>query len=834
LQLQQSDKRPPFTWPLTVPKTTQRLHEVEAFNAATRAMRRRQQGESLRLDVEATISATIARSGFPALKFCPISKVPEYLILIDRATLADHQARFFEDFAARLRNEDVFVESYFYDGDPRVCYRGDYRTGVLLEDLPRHGHRLLVYGNGTRLLEPASGELEEWAEWFADWDDRALLTPVAPVQWGLRERKLSELFLVLPATLEGLRETLSHFELRNRPDLRAWRQRSDENKLPVFDYDSSAEKTADKLQAYLNDDNLFQWICSCAAYPTLQWNLTLCLGEQVMPGGELWEKDILRLARLPWFQQGVMPEELRHCLLRRLAPENYRKVSARLVELLRDAEKNLPEKFDSSWAKESLNLQIEIQQWLANRTDEQASLLRRKFRELPPSLTARDYATLRDVDAEPLSPRTKSLLKRLPESWRNRLYPHGLPPLGLKPATLFSLATPLALLLAISVAMLKPAAQTIFIEQQPTEEYVAIASISVTPSPEVTPTPGVTPSPTPKASPSPSPVPGNAVTCFSPNAEIAIAERNVSPDAYVPLDGNVQGGQNYGDLSLKWESSPGKIKSGVSRAGKKINSLDITGIALGTTIYVNLRVTSSLGNCSATAQTSIRIVPPSTPTPTPLPTPTPILMPTLTGQDVSSARRTLESLGLKLQIDTPPVTNSQNKPDVVVQQDPNGGTALSPGQKVTLYVARQVAVTTCYTIKLERIEVNQDGEVGSPKWSFDIFAAGAKVITLPAEAYSDRKASGSSQSAPQKNPYDLSKVPPGTGCVPEGQLISISVVGTNVGENDPAQRTANGNQSEKLSTQPVTVYVRVKTRNPKDGDFNFTFTITPTRPPSAR
>src|SRR5262249_20363502 len=123
-----------------------------------------------------------------------------------------------------------------------------------------------------------------------------------------------------------------------------------------------------------------------------------------------------------------------------------------------------------------------------------------------------------------------------------------------------------------------------------------------------------------------------AVACFSPNAEISLAERNVLPDAYVPLSANVQGGRNYGELSFDWKASAEKINSVVSATRRDIYSLDTTGVAPGTIINLSLRVTSSLGNCLATAQSSTRIMPPPpTPTPTPVPTPTPTLMPDLVG-----------------------------------------------------------------------------------------------------------------------------------------------------------------------------------------------------------
>lgn len=906
LQAEQRDKHPPFTWTLSVSKTTQRLHEVGSFNATTRLLRRRQQSEGLRLDVEATIAATVARSGFPTLQFRPLSKVPEYLILIDRATLADHQARFFDDFVARLNKEDIFIERYFYDGDPRLCYHSDYRTGVWLEDLPRRGHRLLIYGDGTRLLEANSGELAEWAEWFADWEDRVLLTPVAPVQWGSRERKLSELFLVLPATLEGLREAITHFELRNHPDLRAWRNRSTENALPVFAYDATPEKTAEKLQAYLKDENLFQWVCACAVYPEIQWNLTLCLGELVMPEGQLWEKDILRLARLPWFQQGSMPDELRHTLLRHLTTENRKQVSQKLSDLLQHTEEELLKKyphFSDSWARESLQLQVNMQQWLAAHTDKNARALRQKLRALPPSLTVGEYATLREAEAEPLTPSMKSFTGRLSAQWRDRLFPYGIPLLGLKPGVVFSFIAPLALLLGLGSIPLKPAAETnvILLPQAPKEErLIVILKTSPTPSTlgnKLIPQPeygglrlildrtdwlrNTTTQAQPQLSielrdqrtgkvsshlsPLASPVIDNllvgkysvtvggttlpngnnlkitceeaevlqgkttpvncrteeltstAVSCFAQTANISLNEQMVRAGSIVPLSGSVQGGQNYGELTFDWSASAGKIVTSGASQQRAGYALDTTGIVPNTPITINLRVTSSRGNCYATAQALLSTASPMSQA----------LMPNLIGQDTSSARRVLEALELKLQVTTQTVPDTAGTLGMVVRQVPAAGQPLQTGQQVTLYIAQAPTPTprSCYRVSIDRIQVFDTGSGDDEPWEFVITAGGERILTLPATTYYEKR-----DSVPSAKMLSGSASWCGTGT----QGMRITIDGTRPNKSDPKERTASGSANASAATNPFPLLVPVTAYRATDGDFRFYLTITPFSPAAGR
>jgi hypothetical protein len=312
------------------------------------------------------------------------------------------------------------------------------------------------------------------------------------------------------------------------------------------------------------------------------------------------------------------------------------------------------------------------------------------------------------------------------------------------------------------------------------------------------------------------------VACFSPNAEIIITERNVLPDSYVPLSGNVQGGQNYGDLSFDWKASAGKINSGVSRAGKEIYSLDITGVAPGTTINVNLRVASSLGACSATAQSNITIA-----QPTPPPTPTTALMPNLVGLDVSSAQRIIDSLGGKRVIATVNLSEPSIKPpNVVIRQSPSAGATLSPTEQVTLYLAQAPVPQVCYQIRIDRIQVDDNGSSGAARWSFDISADGTKVISLPVRNYyKGRSALPQANSSSRQSPaQDNSNRASGAWCMPAGQPIYINVTGVRDGERDPDKEVARGAATVNPSPPPFPVIVRTTTRKRSEGDFTFYFT----------
>ena len=176
----QRGKKPPYVWPIRVEAAAPRFYDSEDFYTAARLMRRRQVGEFHRLDVNATIAATIESLGYPRFRYRPDSKPPEYLVLINRASFRDHQAQLFGELSRALEQEGLFIARYIYDGDPRICCNetGDCFHLVELRD-KYPGDRLLIFGDGGRIINPVTGKLESWTAALLEWQDRAVLTPEA-------------------------------------------------------------------------------------------------------------------------------------------------------------------------------------------------------------------------------------------------------------------------------------------------------------------------------------------------------------------------------------------------------------------------------------------------------------------------------------------------------------------------------------------------------------------------------------------------------------------------------------------------------------------------------
>jgi TonB family protein len=410
-------KTPPYSWPIRTDFAPD-IYDPHDLAMVSRALHRRYQGESGRLDVAQTVEASVAALGFPTFRYRKDSRLPEYLFLIDRASFRDHQAHLYEHLASVLRGQGLYVSAYFYEGDPRVCWSSSGAESLYLEQLQQicAGHRLVVFGNGDQLLDAVSGRIVEWHELLAAWPERALLTPEAPSQWGTRELTLATQFAIAPATLEGLLAVAGYFELPSSMEFRSWDGRGVQGRIDSAD-------AASALRRYLGED-AFQWLCACAIYPDLQWDLTLCLGAlPAMASGLVCEENIVKLLRLEWFRSGSMPDSLRRALIAELNPETEQEVRGAIIGLL---ESNPPP--EGTFAAGSHQFHIAYQRYRNSPKDRKAERrLKNLLENLPPDEVTQDYAYLDAAESVSRSPLQLVIPRRLLKAF----YPSGVPLFGM-------------------------------------------------------------------------------------------------------------------------------------------------------------------------------------------------------------------------------------------------------------------------------------------------------------------------------------------------------------------------------------------------------------------
>jgi formylglycine-generating enzyme required for sulfatase activity len=350
---------------LDFPDTTDLPRADEPFEALAGRMRQRNEGEAERLDLMATLRATVAAAGFPDFRYTRPSRATEYLALVQSGGDEDQQGRLFRRFLERLQQEQVVLDIWYFTDDLRHCHRPGGETASLTRLLDAYaGARLLVYGEAKALLAPFTHQLLPGiARTLGGWEQKAWFTPLPPADWSRPERIAAEYFLLLPADLSGQLESQEAWQERHNFDFHALQRHFMRQGRYEASTDYDFTQAAD-LEAWLGPER-FQWLCATALYPRPVWEITLALGRALSPGQVTFD-DLLRLTRIPWLQSGDLSETLRAELVARLTPENETTARQVLKTLLEQA--NPPE---NSFAAQEKAIQLAVQQALLYPDDPQ-------------------------------------------------------------------------------------------------------------------------------------------------------------------------------------------------------------------------------------------------------------------------------------------------------------------------------------------------------------------------------------------------------------------------------------------------------------------------------
>lgn len=321
--------KPPFTWPVRVVEEQGPYHRGDDLQSTARQLRARETADTVVLDVPQTVEATIAAQGRPTFRYTPLTRAPEYLALIERASRHDHHAQLFGELCDELESEGVHISKFYYDADPRVCRSAD-GTSVAISALRQkyHEHRLLLFGSGDGLTEPISGRLAPWVPLLLTWRDRALFTTAPTGRWSAREISLAGHFVLMPASVNALATIVNSFGESRMTAPSGFRAAMD----AIPDLDPNG--LVGRLEQYLGSA-MTQLVCACALYPELQWDLTLSLASLAELGPSVVnEENLLKLIRLPWFRDGLIPDQARRVLLDALQRSIEVAARRRIVELL--------------------------------------------------------------------------------------------------------------------------------------------------------------------------------------------------------------------------------------------------------------------------------------------------------------------------------------------------------------------------------------------------------------------------------------------------------------------------------------------------------------------
>ncbi len=423
-RLQAAADKPPYAWHLRM-EGIENIALGTAFQRLLNRMRARTAGEAYELDVPRTIHATIERAGMAHFQYRRQTRPPEYLLLIDQQSRRNHRARLFDYIFKQFRANEVLIKRYYYDGDPRICYNEQQPEGIPLAELQQRYStaRLFVLGTGQAMVDKLTGKMANWTKVLQGWKQRALFTPKHPDAWGRQERRLAQLFHLLPLSLESLEVLLEALEADEVPSMDNWRKRLEPKLREGIVLDGPLLPT---LKAAYRPEML-QWIAACAVFPSLHWHLTLYWGRFFSEGQDklLSLDNLLELCRLPWFVQGSIPESARLQLVDWLEKEQPQLLKSIRQELHKVLEQHAPPA--DSAAFEDYRMHAALNEYLllggGNRRHQLAEEIA-GLMELGGSPDA--------VAAYQLQQRESRFAQRLPETWRGHLFRQGMPALGME------------------------------------------------------------------------------------------------------------------------------------------------------------------------------------------------------------------------------------------------------------------------------------------------------------------------------------------------------------------------------------------------------------------
>lgn len=308
------------------------------MNLFFRSMRSKTEDDFQALNVPKTIKSVIQSGGVPALVFTNKLKYQEYLLLVDQSNVKSQQLKLFEYLCKVLADENVTIEKFYYNNF-NLFKNDQYPNGISLQRLCElyKTHTLVIFGNAWQLLYPAYPVLDkEIFSVLQEWEYKAILTPVAYKDWGLKETLLKKSLVLLPADPEGqvrLMQAIKERQIQHDKYLSSF-----ESFYEPSAYDLYSIKD---IKEYLGDETLFQWLCATCVYPRLRWEIVIEMGKLICGryGHETKFNyaNLLKLVRIPWMAEGSFPEKTRLELMKQLTVENEVAAREKILEMLRYA-----------------------------------------------------------------------------------------------------------------------------------------------------------------------------------------------------------------------------------------------------------------------------------------------------------------------------------------------------------------------------------------------------------------------------------------------------------------------------------------------------------------
>jgi tetratricopeptide (TPR) repeat protein len=320
----------------------QRIIRLQNLSRSSNQLIQRTESNITFLNVKKTIAGAVRNYGYVDPQYSFRSKDKDYLVLIDGSKEAGSQyISLFGYLAKMLVADNVSLSYYYYYDSPDRLLAENSSVHTDLSTLrDRHyDSTLIVFGNGYNLLSRDKHEVDPDKRRLLDfWMRKILVTPVPSMDWSGSEYILTKSFNLVPADAEGLLYLIKFIseELPGSASLRI-------KEWNTYESTYAAVDTIDGLQLYLNDSDLYLWLCALAVYPSIRWEVLIELGRTVLAArnkqSKLNYESLLKLARIRWIREGAFPLGLRLELLKDLPVEIELSARRTLLNLMTESDK---------------------------------------------------------------------------------------------------------------------------------------------------------------------------------------------------------------------------------------------------------------------------------------------------------------------------------------------------------------------------------------------------------------------------------------------------------------------------------------------------------------
>jgi formylglycine-generating enzyme required for sulfatase activity len=312
----QADNGGPYRIPW--PEVDGLIRWDETLDRVAALMAGRSRSERLRIDLHATVRATLSAGGLPTLRYAGHSRPTAWLVLLDEEGLQTHERRLLSWLVARLKGESVVLDLFHYRGQPDRVWSPDTQAVLPLSALQTRfpDHRLVILSRGQGLLHPLRAELHPRLRMQLNaWAYRTLLTPEHPAHWGGRERAVAEDFGICPVDAKAMRDYLLLPELPDVGRYLHWRR----HLMQLLGAPDSAPQWLQRpaqladLRDAAGGGFVGDWAVALHSYPELVYELSLRIGAALKPADDrsLRWQEIWQLLRLPFMREERLIRPLR-------------------------------------------------------------------------------------------------------------------------------------------------------------------------------------------------------------------------------------------------------------------------------------------------------------------------------------------------------------------------------------------------------------------------------------------------------------------------------------------------------------------------------------------